>query len=93
MKYKIEIGDGAKFGLTSTGPVYSLDDKKKYINDDLEGLVIPYAVMKKYIIQEQLRLKIEIKDDNPNGENKVKKEQTEKVIIFLNVFFFREIIF
>ena len=75
-------------GLTSTGPVYSLDDKKKYINDDLEGLVIPYAVMKKYVIQEQLRLKIEIKDDNPNGENKVKKEQTEKVIIFLNVFFF-----
>ena len=54
--------------------------------------MVPYAVMKKYIDQDQLRLKIEIKDDNPNGENKVKKEQTEKVIIFLNVFF-REIIF
>jgi len=78
LKYKIEIGDDWSNGLISIGPVFSLDDKRKYINDSLEGLVVPYAVMKKYIIEDQLRLKIEIKDDNPNGENKVKKEQTEQ---------------
>ena len=49
LRFKIEIGDEVQQALTSTGPVLSLDDKRKYINENLEGLVIPFTVMRKHI--------------------------------------------